>query len=63
MAPHVWVSPHTSVRMVENISDALVEIDPVNAEVYRANARAFIGELEEIYRRMVVRVKLNNLTD
>ncbi len=49
--------------MVENISDALVEIDPVNAEVYRANARAFIGELEEIYRRMVVRVKLNNLTD
>ncbi|MCK4594154.1 zinc ABC transporter substrate-binding protein [bacterium] len=51
--PHVWVSPHTAVRMVENIRDALVEIDPVNAEAYRANARSFIGELEEIYRRMV----------
>jgi ABC-type Zn uptake system ZnuABC Zn-binding protein ZnuA len=46
--PHVWQDPNNAVVMVEAIRDALVEADPENADTYRQNAEAYLGELEEL---------------
>jgi manganese/iron transport system substrate-binding protein len=46
--PHAWMSPEAAVVYVENIRDALAEIDPANAEVYAANAADYILEIRAI---------------
>ena len=45
---HLWMSPAGAAAMAGHIADALGEIDPANAETYRANADALSAELEEI---------------
>ena len=51
--PHIWLSPENAQVMVQNICDALCELDNVNAEDYRMNAASYIAELagldEEIH--------------
>ncbi|SOC36815.1 ABC-type Zn uptake system ZnuABC Zn-binding protein ZnuA [Rhizobium subbaraonis] len=39
--PHAWMSPDNGLIYVENIRKALTEIDPQNAAVYEANAKAY----------------------
>lgn len=46
--PHVWHDPNNAVVMVENIRDALVAADAVNAADYEANAAAYIAQLGEL---------------
>ena len=46
--PHVWHDVENAVSMVESVRDALVEADPGNAEVYRANTEKYISELEDL---------------
>jgi ABC-type Zn uptake system ZnuABC Zn-binding protein ZnuA len=43
--PHVWHDPNNGIVMVENVRDALIEVDSENAEVYEANSEAYIEEL------------------
>lgn len=43
--PHAWMSPTGALVYVDNIRDALVEHDPANAEIYRANAEAYKAEI------------------
>jgi ABC-type Zn uptake system ZnuABC Zn-binding protein ZnuA len=57
--PHTWMSPLNVVIMVENIRDALVEVDPDNAEIYEANAEAYSAELvalDEYIREQVATI-------
>ncbi len=42
---HVWLDPQNVMLWVMLIRDTLSEIDPANAEVYRANAAAYLEEL------------------
>jgi ABC-type Zn uptake system ZnuABC Zn-binding protein ZnuA len=44
--PHFWLDPTRVVKYVENIRDAYAEADPDGAGQYRANAAAYIAELE-----------------
>lgn len=44
--PHAWMSPRDALRYVDNIRDALVRHDPVNADTYRRNAEAYKARLE-----------------
>lgn len=44
--PHVWHDVANVIVMVSNIRDALVAADPARAEVYEANAAAYVAELE-----------------
>lgn len=44
--PHVWLSPMNAKRMVENLAAGLAEVDPDNSGKYRANADAYITELD-----------------
>ncbi|MCS7072822.1 MAG: zinc ABC transporter substrate-binding protein, partial [Anaerolinea sp.] len=46
--PHTWMSPRNVIIMVENIRAALSEADPDHAEMYAANAEAYIAQLNEL---------------
>jgi manganese/iron transport system substrate-binding protein len=43
--PHFWLDPNNAVKYVENIRDALQEIDPAAAVYYGANADKYIQQL------------------
>ncbi|MBP1922062.1 zinc transport system substrate-binding protein [Halorubrum alkaliphilum] len=47
--PHVWVDPVLAGEMVENIADAIVEVDPDNEETYRENAAAYRERLDAVH--------------
>lgn len=44
--PHFWNDPAVFALAVEIIRDTLVEADPENAELYQANATAYLAEIE-----------------
>jgi zinc/manganese transport system substrate-binding protein len=46
--PHVWHDVASVIVMVGNIRDALAAADPARAELYQANAAAYIAELEAL---------------
>ncbi len=46
--PHVWFDLDLWSVAVATIRDALIAMDPEGADVYRANAAAFIAEVEEL---------------
>ncbi len=50
--PHAWMSPQNALIYVENIRKAFVEIDPVNADTYNANAKAYSEKLKAIDREL-----------
>ena len=45
---HVWTSPVKAAEITEVIAEKMAEIDPDNAESYRANARDYIAQILEI---------------
>lgn len=46
--PHAWMNARNGVRYVENIRDALIELDPFNRRVYEANAGVYADRLREL---------------
>lgn len=46
--PHMWLDPNLVITYVENIRDGLSEADPAGAETYKANADAYIAQLNEL---------------
>ncbi|HRJ59201.1 MAG TPA: metal ABC transporter substrate-binding protein [Anaerolineales bacterium] len=46
--PHMWLDPNLVITYVENIRDGLSEADPEGAETYKANADAYIAQLQEL---------------
>jgi zinc/manganese transport system substrate-binding protein len=46
--PHCWQDVRRAIRMVQNIADALANADPPGAAAYRANAAAYIAQLQEL---------------
>ena len=47
--PHVWFDVTLWQRAVETVRDTLVEVDAANADDYRANADAYLRELDELH--------------
>ncbi len=45
---HVWTDPANVVIWANNIADAFSAADPANASLYRANADAYIAQLEAL---------------
>lgn len=45
--PHAWMSPSDVKIYVANIEQAFSQYDPDNAEIYKANAAAYVKELEQ----------------
>lgn len=48
--PHVWFDVTMWMKAVEKVRDTLVEMDPGSAELYRANAKVYLAELDELHR-------------
>lgn len=46
--PHMWLDANRATRYVENIRDGLIQADPEGAEIYKANASAYIAQLLEL---------------
>ena len=46
--PHVWLDPVLAQQQVATIRDALIKIDPNNADSYRTNADAYIQQLKQL---------------
>ena len=46
--PHVWHDVTNAMRMVENVQAALLKADPSHADVYAANADAYLAQLTEL---------------
>ena len=52
--PHVWTDPHNVMHWTLVIRDTLTEMDPANADVYAANAAAYIEELETLTQSFII---------
>ncbi len=50
--PHAWMSPKLALNYVDNIREALVELDPANAETYSANAKAYSQQIEQVDKKL-----------
>ena len=46
--PHMWLDPHLVVAYVENIRDALIQLDPGGQTTYQSNADAYIAKLNAL---------------
>ncbi|QIE56859.1 metal ABC transporter substrate-binding protein [Pikeienuella piscinae] len=46
--PHAWMSPEDGKIYVANIRDAFIRLDPTNEAVYRANAAAYMAEIDAV---------------
>jgi zinc transport system substrate-binding protein len=54
--PHVWLSPPLAMHQVETIRDALVEIDPANASLYRRNSQAYLDSLRALDNEITLQI-------
>ncbi len=46
--PHIWLDPVLAKHQVEVIKDALVQVDPANADHYDEDAASYIAELDSL---------------
>ena len=46
--PHAWMSTENALIYIDNIRDAFVKLDPINAETYRHNARIYSQKVKAI---------------
>ena len=46
--PHLWLDPNNVIVYVDNIREGLTNFNPDGADVYQANARAYITRLQEL---------------
>ncbi|PFG38884.1 manganese transport system substrate-binding protein [Georgenia soli] len=51
--PHAWMSPRAGQIYVQNIVEALSELDPAHADDYAADGRAYAAELEKVREELV----------
>ncbi len=61
--PHTWVDPNNVKIWVENIRAALTAADPAGEAAYRANAEAYLKQLDEIdawIRQQVAQIPAEN---
>ena len=47
---HIWTSPVNAMALSRAIADALIALDPQNADAYKANLEAYLAELTELDR-------------
>jgi manganese/iron transport system substrate-binding protein len=48
--PHAWMTPLNGKIYVSNIKNALIKVDPKNANAYEQNAAAYAKKLDEIHQ-------------
>jgi len=46
--PHIWTSISNYIEQVKNISNALIEKNPENADIYKENTQSYVKKLEDL---------------
>lgn len=46
--PHVWHDVNNAILIVQTIEKELSALDPANATTYQANAKSYLGQLDEL---------------
>ena len=46
--PHLWLDPNNVIVYVDNIRAGLTNFNPDSADIYQANARAYVTQLQEL---------------
>lgn len=46
--PHIWTNPVYAMEMVQKICDAVSELDPEHADIYKENTEKYLAELENL---------------
>ncbi len=46
--PHMWLDPNNMIVYVENIRDALIQLDPEGEATYKSNADSYIAQLKAL---------------
>ncbi|CAG9622416.1 metal ABC transporter solute-binding protein, Zn/Mn family [Sutcliffiella rhizosphaerae] len=62
--PHVWLDPTLSIKLAENIKDALIELKPDAKEDFEANFESLKNELEKLdgeYKEIFETAQTNKL--
>jgi len=50
--PHAWMSPTNALIYVENIRKALIQVDPINATTFNANAKSYSQAIANIDQKL-----------
>lgn len=61
--PHAFLSPLVGIQMTQNIMDALMEIDPEHADVYKENGEKLLEKLKEmdtVYKEKIAEIPEEN---
>ena len=53
--PHIWFDVRLWKKCAEVIRDELCELDPAHAEEFRANAEAYLKELDELHKEVLAK--------
>lgn len=51
--PHVWLDPILAKRQVETIKNAMIQVDPNNAQQYEDNTARYLAELDALDSKIV----------
>ena len=54
--PHAWMSPNDAQIYIDNISDAMANADPTNADTYKNNAQAYKAEIASVIEPLKVKI-------
>jgi len=55
--PHLWLSPRNAKTMVENISEALIKIDPLSQKYFKKNSIEYINKLDILDKEIKARLE------
>ena len=55
--PHLWTAPYLALKYAEFIRDALVDLDPANANYYEENFGKLSAKIYDLDRRIVAAVE------
>ncbi len=51
--PHVWFNVELWMMAVESVRDRLIEYDPEQEAAYRANAEAYLSQLQQLHQKAI----------